>query len=823
MVEIDFYPLSVDYIDDYGAGNRGIIRLFGRTLKGDKVCVFDSTFFQYFWVVVEKKELVSNLTERILETKVQENKRLAHVTNVTYHKKNFLGKEVHALKVEVNNPKDASLIRDEIKEMKGIVECLEHDVNFAQRYLIDKKITPLALCHVKGEEVQSDYPVASVINASSIEQKEDTLDKPRILAFDIEVRSERRTPNEEQDPIIMIGFYGENFKKVIVAKKYPNPKDYVEFVNDEADMLVRFNDVVNQYDPDYIVGYFSDGFDFPFIRARAEKYNLKINIGLDGKSVRSSRRGGTQTTRIVGLPHIDIFKFIRRIVSGELNLPAYDLDTVAKHLLGKGKHNVRIEELYKVWDKGGKPIGDYAEYNLIDAERTYQLTEKMLPHLNEFVKLTGLPPEDVSRMSYGQLVESYVMRNIESFNEIAPNRPYRNVVAGREDERIEGGFVYQPEAGVYTDIAVFDFKSLYPTVISVHNICPSTITEQKTDSYKTPDIQIKNKKVNYYFTYKYDGIFPKLIREILVRRNRVKEMLQNNPKDPVLNARQYSLKILANSSYGYFAFAGARWYCKECAAATTAFGRDYVKKLIMKAEKENFKVIYGDTDSVFISLGHGKSMRDADNFLREVNKELPSLMELELEGFYPRGIFVMKKGPTEEGAKKKYALLDEHGEMKVVGFESVRGDWCKIAKEVQRDVLKIILGENDVKKAVKYVREVIEKIQNGKMPIEKMGIKKRLTKDVGDYDNIGPHVHVAKKLIERGEKVGAGSEVVYVVQEGKGSIGERSLPFDEAKSYDAEYYINNQIIPVVERIFSTVGYEKDELTGSHKQKSLGDF
>jgi DNA polymerase, archaea type len=234
-------------------------------------------------------------------------------------------------------------------------------------------------------------------------------------------------------------------------------------------------------------------------------------------------------------------------------------------------------------------------------------------------------------------------------------------------------------------------------------------------------------------------------------------------------------------------------------------------------------VLVHNTDSIFISLGKGKSMKDAEEFLKDVNKDLPSLMELELEGFYPCGLFVMKKGEGKEGAKKKYALLDLEGEIKVTGFETVRGDWSILAKEVQKEVLRIILQDNDVKKAVKYVKDIVDDINDGKIPIKKMSITKRLTKNIDEYSSIGPHVHVAKKLIEKGENIGAGSNIAYIIQPGKGSIGEKAVAAQEAKSYDSEYYVDNQIIPVVERIFGAVGYNKQDLTEKHKQKNLGDF
>ncbi len=824
MPEFSFYPLSIDSITDPEAGNSGVIRLFGRTTDNKRVCVLDPSFSAYFWAIIDKKSSVKSLTEEILALKLDETKRIVHATNVTYEEKQFLGETVHALKIAVNNPRDINVLKDDIKEMTGVIKCTETDIPLAQRYTVDTGIEPLQLCTVKGTAIKKDYITDMTIEATHLTAKEDSLlTQPRMLAFDIEVYNKIRSPNSDEDPIVMVAMYGTgNYKKVITWKDYPGRKKHVTVVKNEEALIAMFLDDVRSFGPDYLVGYYSDGFDFPYLKDRAHQMGIDLDLGLDESNVRFSRRANTSTAKITGMPHMDIFKFIRRIVSGQLNLPSYTLDAVAKHLLGEGKTGADVGQLYAAWDEGGERLGEYAEYNLIDAKRTFQLMEIMIPQLNEFVKITGLPPEEVSRMSYGRLVESYLLKNLQQFNEIAPNRPYQNVIGARDGDRVEGAFVFQPEPGVYEDVAVFDFKSLYPTIISVHNICPSTLTAGKKDAHTTPELTFHGKKRTFNYNYKKDGIFPKLIRDILIRRNRIKEMLKKNKKDPVLHARQYSLKILANSAYGYFGFSGARWYCKECAASTTAYGRDYIAKLIEKAEKEKFKVIYGDTDSIFLSLGGKKTLANAKTFLDDVNKELPSLMELELDGFYPRGIFVMKKG-DKTGAKKKYALIDEEHDVKIVGFETVRGDWSGIAKDTQKEVLRIILEDNDIKKAVRYVRDVLMKTESGKLPIEQVHISKKLTRGVDEYTAEGPHVKVARQLIKRGETPGIGSTITYVVQEGKGSIGGRSVPADEAEAYDAEYYIKNQIIPAVERIFEAVGYKKEDLLAEHKQKSLGDF
>ncbi len=620
-MKLDFFPVDVDYVTDHRG--RAVIRLFGRTVDGKGVCVFDEDFDPYFWVVFEDKSDEKNLTELIRKLKVKDEKKLSFVIDVKKEDKNHLGKKVSALKVFVNHPSDVNVIKSELKKLKGVKECLEVDILFYRRYLIDKGFSPLIACTVEGEEVESDIKVDYCINAKNIIQtSNEILKNPRILAFDIEVYNKLRTPNDEKDPIVMLSFYGQDLERVITWKKFEGAKKYVEFVKDEGELLLRFKDIIQEYKPDYLVGYYSDGFDFPYLRARADKYKIKLNIGLDRSNIRFSRRSANKTAKVKGFAHIDIFKFIRRVMKDTLDVDNYNLDSVSRALLGEGKREeFSVEDLHVAWDQDHDKLKDYAEYNLLDSKLAYRLTQLMVPHLNELVKLVGLPIDDLSRMTYGQLVEWYMLRHMKDFNEISNNRPIYDEISRRNFDTYEGAFVYQPDPGIYKNIMVFDFKSLYPTIIVDHNICSSTITESTKNVHVSP-VVINNKKETKFYFIKQEGIVPHLLREILERRNRVKKMMKGHKKDPVLEARQYGLKILANSFYGYFGFSGARWYCNECAATITAYARDYIKKTIEKAKKDGFKIIYGDTDSLFITL-ENKTKKDAEKFLKDVNKNLP--------------------------------------------------------------------------------------------------------------------------------------------------------------------------------------------------------
>tara|TARA_Y100000310_G_C20431945_1_gene691910 strand:- start:163 stop:843 length:681 start_codon:yes stop_codon:yes gene_type:complete len=224
-----------------------------------------------------------------------------------------------------------------------------------------------------------------------------------------------------------------------------------------------------------------------------------------------------------------------------------------------------------------------------------------------------------------------------------------------------------------------------------------------------------------------------------------------------------------------------------------------------------------------ITLGN-KTKEDGKKFAKEVNKDLPGLMELEFEGYYPSGIFVSAKAGAF-GAKKKYALMDEEGKMKVVGFEAVRRNWSAIAKEVQENVLKMVMTEHKAENALAFVRKVVGELRGKKISIEKVTMRTQLQKDLEEYTAKGPHVAVAERMRQMGRSVGAGTVIKYVVTQGSDIIRNRSKLPEEVKQedYDADYYINHQVIPAVERIFEVLGVSKDEIGERKDQSKLGKF
>lgn len=208
----------------------------------------------------------------------------------------------------------------------------------------------------------------------------------------------------------------------------------------------------------------------------------------------------------------------------------------------------------------------------------------------------------------------------------------------------------------------------------------------------------------------------------------------------------------------------------------------------------------------------------AQKFLKYLNSTLPESMELEYEGFYRRGFFV---------SKKRYAVIED-GEIIAKGLELVRRDWAPIVKNTQEAVLMAILRDGDSDRAIEEVKKVFKRIRKGDVEPKELIIHTQITKPLDHYKQVGPHVVAARRIEEHGIKVSRGTIIQYIIVKGKGSISQRAVPFEYSKGYeyDKDYYINNQMIPAIERIMYSFGYTKKDLEDMSRgevQQSLDAF
>ncbi len=803
-MKLRFYPFDIEYKT---ISDKPVIHLYGKTAEGKKICITDNSFEPYLWAI--PKTNITDLERELKTIKIEG----AEIVRTEIHKKNNNGKEQACIKIFTKLPSHVPIIKNYLEAKR--IQYAEADILFSRRYLIDREIIPFQEYAVEVEEEQSALPL-QCYKLQNMESSETTLNDHRLLSVDIE--SYPTKDRSFNSPILMIAIYGKDYKKVICWKHFNTNLDYVEFVSSEAELLERFRQIIEKEDPDILTGYFTDGYDFPMILERAKKYKIKLDFGLDRSEIKLGRGQKTEAT-ITGIPHLDIFNLHKNLLRQGLKTDDLKLGSVAKELLGETKTDENILELGDAWDKNDAvKLSRFCEYNLQDSKITYNLADKMMPAIIELIKIVGLPLDDASRMSVSQLVEYFLIKNEAKYNEIAPNRPTSDEIKRREMMRLKGAFVFEPTPGLYKNIIVFDFRSLYPTIIASHNLSGATLNCECCSD--TESVPIEGAKM--WFCKKRKGFLPSMIEDLIVRRMRVKEMMKEKTS-PFLKARELGLKLLALSFYGYLAFYGSRWYSFESGNATTAYARYYIKKVIGIYQQHGFKVIYSDTDSVFTLFNDERTKDDAIRLMETINKDLPGLMELEYDGTYPAGIFVATQ-TDETGAKKKYALIDEDDHIVIKGFATVRRNTAQIAKEVQRKVLGIILKEHNPDKAFNYVKETISKIRKHELPISDFVIKTKITKELEVYEAQGPHVAVAQRLKEQGYNIGAGSMIEYVITESGDKIRDKAREIDAATKdeIDAEYYISNQIIPNIDKIFEVLGFDAKSLLDKDQQ-SLGRF
>ncbi|NMC10609.1 MAG: DNA polymerase elongation subunit, partial [Methanothrix sp.] len=490
-------------------------------------------------------------------------------------------------------------------------------------------------------------------------------------------------------------------------------------------------------------------------------------------------------------------------------------------------------------------------------------------------RASGSLLQDIVNGGQSGMVENLLLRRFRERNRVIPPKPDAGVSDERyvENEDLKGGAVLAPEKGLVESVVILDYKSLYPTIMMAHNLCYSTVVTHESPG---EDQVITAPSGGRFVSPKTSpGIMPGVLQELLDQRTKTKKLMKMACEEErrFLDAKQYAMKILLNSFYGYSGYARARLYSLALANAVTSFGRENIlrtKKIIdeigsiyviegaavfgnelpfgkVGAKRFDLSVVYGDTDSVFVRLkpsgseSEEVSLQDAGligrKIAREVTASLPAPMELVFEAFARRGIFL---------AKKRYALwvFEPVGDVwkdriKVRGMETVRRDWCDLTSKTLKTCLELLLKEGKVDEALDHVRSVVLRLQDLDLSqdpaiLEDLTLTRRYTKSTGSYKNKQPHIQLVEKIKKRGGHVpDIGDRVPFVIIRGRNSRKSKELFVDRAEDpgyaleknipLDTEYYVEKQILPPVLRIFETFGVTKDRLCIGRSQSSLFSF
>lgn len=721
------------------------VELYGRSKDGRSVTAIYHGFRPYFDVVEPDEKYISSIKGHEEFVKMEEKTLWDE------------GMDRSVLRIYIKSPWRVPELRDECP-----FRVLAADIPFHHRFVYD---FDLGSCiRVEGEEIleeKRNYTTDVVLKISSMENIEAFNPDLKILSFDIE-NSIRKEDSEEYGQIFVIGYTIENGKE----------RKQGSVNGPEKELLKKFVDLVNREDPDVLTGYNIDGYDLPAIQYRMRKLGVNFGIARDRKP---PTRIMNQFWRLHGRIVSDTWWNVKRILR-----PKHEtLNYVANELLGEGKDNINRLKIEEEWKSRPQEVIDYC---IKDTYLTLEIYKKMrVLDRNMFMStVTKLPLDDVTNGGTSNYVDSILIRRADRLNIGVPM-----TTRGRKEKPIEGGYVHTIGPGLYSNVIVLDFKSMYPSMIMKYNICFTTLDPKGTIASPT-SAKFLDRSIR-------EGLVPKILKDLMDERDKVKKLMKEAEGDDrdYYDGVQNALKILMNTFYGVLASSFYRFTNVEIGGAITAFARDTIKKVIKRLEKDGYSVIYGDTDSVFIESGV-ESGEEAVNLGESLSRMLSDQEQITLE-------FEKVMDPFfSHGAKKRYAGRiiypdDQKGEVLVRGYEMRRTDSFDLQSEALSTVFDYLM-DRDVEGAVNYSKDIVKKVLDGdeSIPIDKLVIS-RSVKPFGQYkeeDSLA-NVRVAKKLMERGETFIPGMKVSWIVTNSKRSPQEVE-PFIDGSTFeftpDWDYY-----------------------------------
>jgi DNA polymerase I len=791
-MKVTFWLLDVNY---EVKNNTPEVWLWGIDDFAKRVLIVDRNFLAYFYAVIEEGADQAKVLEEV------DKEQYPFIVKLEVVERNFFGKPVKAVKVYCRDPDAITKYAKALRKLEGIKDCLEDDIRYSMRYLIDNNVVPCGWHEIEAaEEVNtSGVQVDNVYAAKSYPKLLEKTEVPqlKILGFSTICYSKEGSPKPDRNPVIVIS----------VATNRGEEKQFLaDEKNSDKPLLEAFMNYVRNFDPDVIVGYGVNGQDWPYLNERSKKVGLRLHADRAGTEPHTSVYGHVSIT---GRGNIDLSDYAEEFPEVKIKT----LENLADYLgVMKIENRTLIEDVDFAdhWDDEDKREV-LKRFSTDNTRCVMGIAEAILDFAMQLSNLVGLPLDHVGTAAVGFRVEWFLIKHAQKIGELVPKRieqPYRPYV---------GAIVLKPEPGLHENIAALDFKAMYPNLMITYNLSPDTYVPTKEPPppcgvYEAPEVKHRFRKEPPGF---YKEVLSHLIKVRDEVRSEMKTIAPVSVEYRVLDARQKAVKVITNASYGYAGWVGARWYIKPVAEAATAWGRHTILNAIKMAEEAGLKVVYGDTDSIFVM----HEPERVERLSEEIEEKLG--LEIKPDKVYVRIFF------TE--AKKRYAGLLPDGQLDIVGLEVMRGDWAVVAKKVQEEVLKIILKEQSPKKAAKFVQQFVYELRQRRVPYRDLIIWKTLTKPVEEYEVKASHVEAAKMLKEKGWKLAVGDKIGYVAVAGTGRLYERVKPYAFASydEVDIEYYVSKQVVPAAARVLESFGITEEQLLASKVEeketRKLTDF
>uniref|UniRef100_A0A4W6C027 DNA polymerase zeta catalytic subunit n=1 Tax=Lates calcarifer TaxID=8187 RepID=A0A4W6C027_LATCA len=697
-----------------------------------------------------------------------------------------------------------------------------------------------------------------------------------LMGMELHARTRRDLePDPEFDPICAL-FYcfssdaplpdvdsTELTGAIVVDKDYQTPLLVrsgisglqVKYATDEKMLFQELITIMRRFDPDILLGYEVQMHSWGYLLQRAAVLGVDLcqqlsRVPGDSKENRFAadrdEYGADTMTEINVIGRITLNLW--RVMKTEVTLNNYTFENVAFHVLHQ-RFPLYSPRMLSDWFDHNT---DLYRWKMVDhyisrVRGTMQLLQQhdIIGRTSELARLFGIQFFHVLTRGSQYRVESMMLRVAKPLNYIPVTPSIQQRAQQRAPQCIP--LVMEPESRFYSNsVVVLDFQSLYPSIVIAYNYCFSTCLGH-IDSLGTPDefkfgctslrvppellyqlrndITVSPNGIAFVKSSVRKGVLPSMLEEILKTRIMVKQSMKTYKQDKalmrLLHARQLGLKLIANVTFGYTAanYSG-RMPSVEVGDSIVHKARETLEraiKLVNDTKKWGARVVYGDTDSMFVLL-KGATKEQAFKIGNEIAEAVtatnPKPVKLKFEKVYLPCVLQTKKryvGYMYESLDQKEPTFDAKG------IETVRRDGCPAVSKILERSIKLLFETRDISQVKQFVQRQCVKVLDSRASMQDLTFAKEY-RGSGSYrpGACVPALELTRRMMayDRRLEPRVGERVPYVIVYGMPGVPLIQLvrrPMevlqDPSLRLNATYYITKQILPPLARMFQLIGVD----------------
>jgi len=654
----------------------------------------------------------------------------------------FQRREIELLEIVVCDPTRFLWCAQTVKRQFPDLAYYNADISPAQIYYYERNLFPLARVEIETDASQR---ILEIENRDS--QWALDYELPSLRLMTIKLEGDAMNPNHNPRPR-PLEISVEDTTRVLIA-------------DDPREMLIRFREILLQYDPDVILSAWGDSFILPRLLEMSQRYGVPLPLNRDAERAVEFRRARSY------------FSY------------------------GRIVHKTASHLLFGRWH--------------IDCDNAFLMDDYALDGIFELARLSQLPVQRVARVSTGTCVSAMEVATAYHDQILIPV-----VKSEAEDWQTaahfvtadKGGLIFQPILGLHEGVAELDFTSMFPTIMEKFNLSAETLNCSCCAHHRVPELA-------FWTCQKKRGLIPKTIAPLVAKRSHYKRLAKtttDRAQQEIYKRRVSCLKWALVTVFGYTGYKNARFGKIEAHEAINAYGRDALLQAKELAEARGFNLLHAIVDALYVQKKNAR----ADEYT-ELTRAIGEATKLpiELEGVYHWIAFPPSRQDAHLGVANRYFGVFTNGEIKTRGIEARRHDTPLFIKRAQTAMIEILAQAKTraefrarMTDVLNLAMDYLDTLCAGQVPFDQLAITQRLSRDPRAYKTNHLNAIVARQHLESGVELAAGESITYVILDNHARVpSDRARPLEQLDgfcAYDAEQYAN-LFVQSVTTLFSSVG------------------